>query len=83
MTYYDGNLRPPTDGDMKNRTLPLERINIEYANRTGKAYLHQYEPTIIELITFASEWGIPMSRARIVYGNCGSHEVLLDWSSDE
>ena len=93
--YEEGMLLPPTSQQKEERRLPLSSAHLfwwtaeSYAVQTGSRRLGEgnvldsaHEPTMAELIAFMIEHGIPRE-ARVVYGHCGSHQIVLDWSHVE
>lgn len=92
--YTEGTLRPPSPKEMRERYLPLETLDLswydedDYRVRQGRrkageiqANLDNAEPPLNELSIFMVNNDIPLS-ARIVYHECGSHQLALDWTED-
>jgi len=93
--YEYGTLRPPTQAEMEARYLPLETIKVSWLEKgnykighiaypeayvgAGDARDAVWEGAIAELAHFMAHHVIPMG-ARLVYHECGTHQMALDWT---
>lgn len=92
--YTEGDIRPPSPKEMQEKYLPLEILEFMWYDDEHFAVVHGYrkvgemnvitdpaEPTMAELVDFVIQNDIPLS-AKLVYDECGSHRMALDWKED-
>lgn len=90
--YEEGKLRPPSPAEQEAMYVTLEVIVLSWweedsypvraGNRRageGNALDRAEEPTFAQLREYMTEHGIP-EQAKLVYHDCGSHTLALDWS---
>lgn len=97
MTYEYGTLRPPTPVEMEARYIPLETIKVKWLDAEnwqvrnayegayegmGEASDDVWEGAVAELAEFMKEHCIPVD-AKLVYHECGRHQMALDWTQLE